>query len=256
MEQVSTPSLLEAIDEHLTSGDHLFGIFLADSIELPLLTPSEEGSLSQSIQTAKPLITRLRGDHHITWSIGQIPVLKNWKRARDLLILCNTPLVTKIARKYTGRGVAFMDLLQNGNVGLIKAVDGYDSRKGRFSTYAYGIIQREIHYGLRNYLLEIGVSNEVYDCINAVAAIYYRLYPDERTPDAALIQQEYNSTRPPENHISLEQTARYIFVALHGAVSLIQDLDEVLMISSNKKTDIEVEVEILRDELRRKYYNN
>ncbi len=67
------------------------------------------------------------------------------KRAREQLIEANLKLVVWVARKYTGRGIHFSDLLQEGNIGLIRAVDGFDPSKGyRFSTYALWWIRQSI----------------------------------------------------------------------------------------------------------------
>src|SRR3970282_287501 len=67
------------------------------------------------------------------------------KAARDHLIKANTPLVGSIAKKYMGRGVAFLDLIQEGNLGLMKAVEKFDYKRGfRFSTYATWWIRQTI----------------------------------------------------------------------------------------------------------------
>ena len=88
------------------------GLFLRGSHRVPLLTAAEEVSLAKALE---------RGD----------------ERARRRLIDSNLRLVVSIARRYSGRGLSFLDLIQEGNVGLMKAVERYDWRLGhRFSTYA------------------------------------------------------------------------------------------------------------------------
>ena len=87
-------------------------MYLREISQVPLLTAAEEVSLAKALE---------RGD----------------QRARRRLIESNLRLVVSIARRYSGRGLTFLDLIQEGNVGLMKAVERYDWRLGhRFSTYA------------------------------------------------------------------------------------------------------------------------
>src|SRR3989338_3691057 len=105
--------------------------------ELEVLTTLEGGSVTD------PVRQYLR-------DIGKIPLLtaqdeidlakraeKNEKPARDKLISANLRLVVSIAKKYVGRGMSLLDLIEEGNIGLMRAVDKYDWRRGyKFSTYA------------------------------------------------------------------------------------------------------------------------
>ena len=78
-------------------------------------------------------------------------VANNNKQAKDKFVCSNLKLVVSIARKYTGRGVEFIDLIQDGNTGLMKAVDRFDSTKGyKFSTYATWWIRQAVTRSLAN----------------------------------------------------------------------------------------------------------
>jgi len=102
------------------------GMYLREISQVPLLTAAEEVSLAKALE---------RGD----------------LRARRRLIESNLRLVVSIARRYSGRGLSFLDLIQEGNVGLMKAVERYDWRLGhRFSTYATWWIRRAIARAIIN----------------------------------------------------------------------------------------------------------
>jgi RNA polymerase primary sigma factor len=95
-------------------------IYLKEISKSKLLTPSRERKLAMRAK---------KGD----------------KRARDELIKSNLRLVISIAKRYTGRGLSFLDLIQEGNIGLMKAVEKFDWKKGyKFSTYAYWWIRQAI----------------------------------------------------------------------------------------------------------------
>ena len=106
--------------------DHGLETYLADINEVALLTPEQEIELSKRIQ---------RGD----------------LEAREHMIRANLRLVVSIAKNYVNRGLSFMDLIEEGNIGLMKAVEKFDHNAGcRFSTYATWWIKQGIRRSLVN----------------------------------------------------------------------------------------------------------
>ncbi len=127
------------------------GLYLREISHVPLLTAAEEVSLAKAYE---------RGD----------------LAARRRLIEANLRLVVSIARRYSGRGLSFLDLIQEGNVGLMKAVERYDWRLGhRFSTYATWWIRQAVTRGLADNARTIRVPAQVVDTINRMARIERQL---------------------------------------------------------------------------------
>jgi RNA polymerase primary sigma factor len=115
---------------------------------VPLLSLEEEMDLAQRIETGRAARKELQG--HGTKIVSARrheldSLIQDGGLAREHLIKANTRLVVSIAKKYIGRGVPFLDLIQEGNLGLMKAVEKYDYHKGfRFSTYATWWIRQTI----------------------------------------------------------------------------------------------------------------
>ncbi|MBN1149447.1 MAG: sigma-70 family RNA polymerase sigma factor [Anaerolineales bacterium] len=142
----------ESIEEGLSSFEHIasddtVSLYLKEMSITPLLTVEEELSL------AKRIVRGRQARRQISRQNGQDPQRRrelealalDGRLARDALIKANTRLVVSIARRYLGRGVPFLDLIQEGNLGLMKAVEKYEHQRGfRFSTYATWWIRQSI----------------------------------------------------------------------------------------------------------------
>jgi len=127
--------------DNISLGDPI-KIYLKEISNIELLTPSRERQLAMRAQ---------KGD----------------KKARDELIKANLRLVISIAKRYTGRGLSFLDLIQEGNIGLIKAVDKFDWRKGfKFSTYATWWIRQSITRAIADQARTIRIPVHLVETIN------------------------------------------------------------------------------------------
>jgi RNA polymerase primary sigma factor len=124
------------------------GLYLKEMSRVPLLNIEEEISLAKRIELcemAKVSLAKLNGSTPPEERNAYNAEIENGEAARIHLISANTRLVVSIAKKYLGRGVPFLDLIQEGNLGLMKAVTKYDYRRGfRFSTYATWWIRQTI----------------------------------------------------------------------------------------------------------------
>ncbi len=134
--------------------DDSVGLYFREMGQQGLLSAEEEVQLAMEIEAGRAAEEQLASGE--VTDLDQIDRLVNAREigdaARAHLIRANTRLVVSIAKKYRGRGLQFLDLIQEGNVGLMKAVEKYDYRRGnRFSTYATWWIRQAVTRALANH---------------------------------------------------------------------------------------------------------
>ena len=183
-----TPLEDDAFDLSGISSDDTVGLYLKEMARVPLLSLEEEVDLAMKLTDATEAKRELRDD-------GQDPetrerleaVIELGREAREHLIKANTRLVVSIAKKYMGRGVPFLDLIQEGNLGLMKAVEKFDYTRGyRFSTYATWWIRQTITRAIADQGRTIRVPVHMSDRIR-------RLYKTARQ-----LEQEHGRKPTPE----------------------------------------------------------
>jgi RNA polymerase primary sigma factor len=154
--------------------DHGLDTYLAGINEVPLLTPDEEIQLAKRVQ---------KGD----------------LAAREHMIRANLRLVVSIAKNYMNRGLAFMDLIEEGNIGLMKAVEKFDPKAGcRFSTYATWWIKQGIRRSLINTVKTVRVPSYMAEIVSRWKATAMELnYRLGRQPTSSEIAEELDL---PENN--------------------------------------------------------
>jgi RNA polymerase primary sigma factor len=128
-------------------------LYIQDTSQQRLLTAEEEVELAQAIELSSAAREMLeRADLPLADREALTAVYNQGEEARSLLVRANTRLVISIARRYFGQGLDFLDLVQEGNIGLLRAVDKYDYRRGnRFSTYATWWIRQSMTRALANF---------------------------------------------------------------------------------------------------------
>jgi len=138
----------DAYDLSGVASDDTVGLYLKEMARVPLLTNEEEVELAMRLEAgnqAREKLARLDGQLDEETRQALEAIVEDGRAARDHLIKANTRLVVSIAKKYMGRGVHFLDLIQEGNLGLMKAVEKFDYKRGyRFSTYATWWIRQTI----------------------------------------------------------------------------------------------------------------
>ncbi|MGC8857320.1 MAG: sigma-70 factor domain-containing protein, partial [Anaerolineae bacterium] len=131
-ETIETPPLdseYETILDQSSSDEDPVSLYLREMSRVPLLTAEEELDLAIRIENgrhARNELTKLNGRGRASTRRRLETLVQDGIQAREHLIKANTRLVVSIAKRYIGRGVAFLDLIQEGNLGLMKAIEKYD----------------------------------------------------------------------------------------------------------------------------------
>jgi RNA polymerase primary sigma factor len=129
-----------AVNLDYLSADDTVGLYLKEMSRVPLLSLAEEVRLAQRIEQgrlSKRALAKMNGHGTPTKRHELDTQVQDGVQAREHLIKANTRLVVSIAKKYIGQNLPFLDLIQEGNLGLMKAVEKYEYKRGfRFSTYA------------------------------------------------------------------------------------------------------------------------
>jgi RNA polymerase primary sigma factor len=156
------------IDLDLIDIDDSISLYLKEIGRVPLLTAEEEVSLAKRMERGKDARLRLtQGVDDPAERERLLNAVKDGQAAQEHLIKANSRLVVSVAKKYVGRGVPFLDLIQEGNIGLIRAVKKFDYRRGyKFSTYATWWIRQAVTRAIADQGRTIRVPVHMYEQIN------------------------------------------------------------------------------------------
>lgn len=149
--------------------DDTVSLYLREVAAIPLLTGDEEVHLAKTMERGRTSATALAEgaseDHHYTLHRA----VREGESARQHLIKANFRLVISIAKRYTGRGVGFLDLIQEGNIGLIRAVEKFEYQRGfKFSTYATWWIRQAVTRAIADQGRTIRIPVHMCERINRV----------------------------------------------------------------------------------------
>ncbi|MDH5506776.1 MAG: sigma-70 family RNA polymerase sigma factor [Anaerolineae bacterium] len=157
--------------------DDMIGLYLKEVGRVPLLTAEQEVSLAMRIERGR--ISREKLAKNDTPFEKRSPLrndIEDGWAAREHLITANSRLVISVAKKYMGRGVPFQDLIQEGNIGLIRAAKKFDYRRGhKFSTYATWWIRQAVTRAIADQGRTIRVPVHMGDQINKLLRIQHQL---------------------------------------------------------------------------------
>lgn len=185
-------------------------IYLNQIEHIPLLTPAEELSLSEMIQERK----------------------RTWKEARKKMIRSNLRLVINIAKRYMNIGLPFSDIVEEGNIGLMRAVDKFNYKKGyRFSTYASWWIKQSIMRALSNQGKLIRIPVHMFETMNRWRKVReYLIQKDGKIPShkeiAKIMKIKPDKVKEIEQIASTSPSSLNAPVSLDGEAELIDLIED------------------------------
>ncbi|PPF24813.1 RNA polymerase sigma factor [Rathayibacter rathayi] len=232
LKQIGKVALLNAAEE----------VELAMRIEAGLFA---EDKLANSSDLSPELVRELR------W------VAKDGQRAKSHLLGANLRLVVSLAKRYTGRGMQFLDLIQEGNLGLIRAVEKFDYTKGfKFSTYATWWIRQAITRAMADQARTIRIPVHMVEVINKLARVQRQMLQDlGREPTPEELSRELDMT--PEKVVEVQKYGREP-ISLHTPLGedgdsefgdLIEDTEAVVPADAVGFTMLQKQLESLLDSL-------
>lgn len=234
LKQIGKVALLNAEQE----------VELAWRIEAGLFAEEKLSTLSTSQKT-----TKLARELH--------EIAKDGQRAKNHLLGANLRLVVSLAKRYTGRGMQFLDLIQEGNLGLIRAVEKFDYTKGfKFSTYATWWIRQAITRAMADQARTIRIPVHMVEVINKLARVQRQMLQDlGREPTPEELARELDMT--PEKVVEVQKYGREP-ISLHTPLGedgdsefgdLIEDTEAVVPADAVGFTMLQRQLEALLDSL-------
>lgn len=155
-------------------------MYLKEIGQIPLLDPKEEPIIARQIQEGEQAKEDIKNPDLSEEEKKKLSkIIADGEEAKQTLISSNLRLVVSIAKKYVGRGMLFLDLIQEGNCGLIKAVEKFDYTKGfKFSTYATWWIRQSITRAIADQARTIRIPVHMVETINKLTRIQRQLVQD------------------------------------------------------------------------------
>ncbi|QIG40644.1 RNA polymerase sigma factor [Microbacterium sp. 4R-513] len=229
--------------------------------KVPLLNAAEEVELAMRIEAGlfaeEKLSHMTAAEKSSQLGLDLQWVARDGQRAKSHLLGANLRLVVSLAKRYTGRGMQFLDLIQEGNLGLIRAVEKFDYTKGfKFSTYATWWIRQAITRAMADQARTIRIPVHMVEVINKLARVQRQMLQDlGREPTPEELSRELDMT--PEKVIEVQKYGREP-ISLHTPLGedgdsefgdLIEDTEAVVPADAVGFTMLQRQLESLLDSL-------
>jgi RNA polymerase primary sigma factor len=178
--------------------------------KVPLLNAEQEVELAKRIEAGLFAEEKLAESHRMNpdQRIDLEWIAEDGRRAKNHLLEANLRLVVSLAKRYTGRGMLFLDLIQEGNLGLIRAVEKFDYTKGyKFSTYATWWIRQAITRAMADQARTIRIPVHMVEVINKLARVQRQMLQDlgrEPTPEELAVELDMT----PEKVVEVQKYGR------------------------------------------------
>ncbi|MGM1030020.1 MAG: RNA polymerase sigma factor [Actinomycetota bacterium] len=227
--------------------------------KVALLNAEQEVDLAMRIEAGLFAEERLSLEPDLDWQLKRdlTRIARDGQRAKSHLLGANLRLVVSLAKRYTGRGMQFLDLIQEGNLGLIRAVEKFDYTKGfKFSTYATWWIRQAITRAMADQARTIRIPVHMVEVINKLARVQRQMLQDlGREPSPEELARELDMT--PEKVIEVQKYGREP-ISLHTPLGedgdsefgdLIEDTEAVVPADAVGFTMLQRQLESLLDSL-------
>jgi RNA polymerase primary sigma factor len=184
--------------------------YLKQIVEIPLLNDEQEVGLAKRIKAGLSAEEKLADGNRLNddQRLDLEWIAEDGARAKNHLLEANLRLVVSLAKRYTGRGTLFLDLVQEGNLGLIRAVEKFDYTKGyKFSTYATWWIRQAITRAMADQARAIRIPVHMVEFINKLARVQRQMLQDlgrEPTPEELAVELDMT----PERVIEVQKYGR------------------------------------------------
>jgi RNA polymerase primary sigma factor len=241
-----------ALEPSVETNGEVLPLYLREIGRVPLLTGPDEVRLAQAIERGREAAERLGSE-----TLGDLDredlegLVREGNVAREGLTDANLRLVVSVARRYSNRGVPLIDLIQEGNLGLLRAVEKFDWRRGfKFSTYATWWIRQAVSRAIADDARTIRIPVHLYDVVNRMARMSAQLHqelgrePTEEEIGAAL---QLSAERVRELNQVLPQP-----VSLDGFIGDDQDTRLSDVVADDNAVSLEwvAEQRLLADQIR------
>jgi RNA polymerase primary sigma factor len=199
-EEADDTSVLEDLGSEVIASSDPVRMYLREIGKVSLLTAEDEVELARAIQAGEEAKARLAKGHELPADeIAALEVqVRRGEEARQHLAEANLRLVVSVAKRYNGRGMSFLDLIQEGNIGLLKAVEKFDHTMGyKFSTYATWWIRQAISRAIADQARTIRIPVHMVETISHLIRTQRRLQQElgrDPTPEDIALDPDMADT--------------------------------------------------------------
>ncbi len=215
--------------------------FLGEIGRHQLLTPEKELTMGRKVQEMVVLINRCQSaggkGPACEYSEVEKKTIKVGEKAKNAMITANLRLVVNLAKRYQGKGLELLDLIQEGTLGLTRAVEKYDPSRGhRFSTYAYWWIRQGLNRALSTQSRTIRIPVNINEKLTKLRSAKSKLMQSKGAPPTSLELAEEMKITKEEIDELLSCELRSITISLQGTVKSKSDPSELVDILPSEQT--------------------
>ena len=215
--------------------------FLGEIGRHQLLTPEKELTMGRKVQDMVVLINRCQSaggkGPACEYSELEKKIIRTGEKAKNAMITANLRLVVNLAKRYQGKGLELLDLIQEGTLGLTRAVEKYDPSRGhRFSTYAYWWIRQGLNRALSTQSRTIRIPVNINEKLTKLRSAKSKLMQSKGVPPSSLELAEEMKISKEEVDELLSCELRSITISLQGTVKSKSDPSELVDILPSEQT--------------------